>query len=230
MPLYLDILIKILGIGGAMLFLLEAGREIGKHAIATDPLGSHQGLGPAEAGVFGLMGLIIALTFSGAASRFDQRRMLIIDEANAIGTAYLRVDLLPEEAQPPIRRDFRDYLEARIELYHSLADKKKTADIESKTSSLQLNLEGICSCKQQVRKYQCFYLTSSCIEFHVRYLQHPYSHKAGTSTKSYLYCNDPPGVRLFYYCWIWHGNQEIKKLDPSHCIHISIADNSYCHS
>jgi hypothetical protein len=140
MSLYLDILIKILSIGGAMLVLLETGRRIGKRAIAGDPAGSHQGLGPAEAGVFGLMGLIIALTFSGAASRFDQRRMLIIDEANAIGTAYLRVDLLPEDAQPSVRNDFRDYLETRIDLYHNLADKKKVTSIEEKTASLQLKI------------------------------------------------------------------------------------------
>jgi hypothetical protein len=140
MTLYIDLSIKVLGIGGAMMLLLEAGRRIGRHAIETDPLGSHQGLGPAEAGVFGLMGLIIALTFSGAASRFDQRRLLIIDETNAIGTAYLRVDLLPEDAQPAIRSDFRDYLESRIELYHNLSDKKNVTDIEGKTASLQTKI------------------------------------------------------------------------------------------
>jgi hypothetical protein len=140
MSLYLDILIKILSIGGAMLLFLETGRRIGKRAVTGDPAGSHQGLGPAEAGVFGLMGLIIALTFSGAASRFDQRRMMIIDEANAIGTAYLRVDLLPEDAQPAIRSDFHDYLEARIDLYHNLSDKKKVSNIEEKTASLQLKI------------------------------------------------------------------------------------------
>jgi hypothetical protein len=107
MALFIDTLIKVLCIGGLMLFLLESGRRIGKKSMVRDPEGSHQGLGPVEAAVFGLMGLIIALTFSGAALRFDERRMLIIDEANAIGTAYLRVDLLSEDAQPDIRRDFR---------------------------------------------------------------------------------------------------------------------------
>jgi len=140
MSIYLDVLIKILSIGGAMLLLLETGRRIGKRAMSADPVGSHQGLGPAEAGVFGLMGLIIALTFSGASLRFDQRRMLIIDEANAIGTAYLRVDLLPEVAQPDIRRDFRDYLESRIELYNNLYDKKIATDIEGRSTSLQMKI------------------------------------------------------------------------------------------
>jgi hypothetical protein len=150
MSLYLDVLLKVLCIGGAMLFLLETGRRIGKQAILNDPAGSHECLGPAEAGVFGLMGLIIALTFSGASSRFDQRRMMIIDEANAIGTSYLRIDLLPEDAQSAVRKDFRDYLETRIELYHNIADKKKVSENEEKTASLQLKIwkESVAASRQ----------------------------------------------------------------------------------
>ena len=45
--------------------------------------------------MFALLGLLIAFTFSGALSRFDVRRVQAVDEANAIGTAYLRIDLLP---------------------------------------------------------------------------------------------------------------------------------------
>jgi hypothetical protein len=140
MTLFFDTLIKVLGIGGGMLILLELGRRIGRKSIVKDPEGSHQGLGPVEAAVFGLMGLIIALTFSGAALRFDQRRMLIIDEANAIGTAYLRVDLLPDDAQPAIRSDFREYLDAKIELYHNISNKDKVAELEGKTASLQTKI------------------------------------------------------------------------------------------
>jgi hypothetical protein len=123
-----------------MLLLLESGWRIGRKSMVSDPKGSHQGLGPVEAAVFGLMGLIIALTFSSAALRFDHRRMLIIDEANAIGTAYLRVDLLPDDAQPAVRRYFRDYLETRIELYHNISDKIKVADLGQKIASLQIKI------------------------------------------------------------------------------------------
>ena len=41
-----------------------------------------------------MMGLLLAFTFTGAASRFDQRRELIVQETNSIGTAWLRLDLL----------------------------------------------------------------------------------------------------------------------------------------
>ena len=56
-----------------------------------------------EGAVFGVMGLLLAFTFSGAASRFDGRRQLIVQETNAIGTAYLRVDLLAASRQPERR-------------------------------------------------------------------------------------------------------------------------------
>jgi hypothetical protein len=140
MSLLFDTLLKVLGIGGVMLLLLETGRRIGKHSMVVDPAGSHQGLGPVEAAVFGLMGLIIALSFSGAALRFDNRRTLIIDEANAIGTAYLRVDLLPDSVQPLVRRYFRDYLDTRIELYRNISNQNKSAELEEKTAALQMKI------------------------------------------------------------------------------------------
>src|SRR5215831_10356825 len=67
-----------------------------------------------ETSVFGLMGLLIAFIFAGAAVRFDSRRMLIAEEANAIETAYLRLDLLPLDSQPALRQDFRAYLQSRL--------------------------------------------------------------------------------------------------------------------
>ena len=51
------------------------------------------GAGIVEGAVFALLGLLLAFTFAGAASRFDDRRKLIVEESNAIGTAYLRLDL-----------------------------------------------------------------------------------------------------------------------------------------
>ena len=58
--------------------------------------------------------LLIAFTFSGAASRFDQRRHLIIEEANAIGTTYLRAGYLPDPASSEIRELLREYVPLRI--------------------------------------------------------------------------------------------------------------------
>ena len=78
--------------------------------------------GSLEAAVFALLGLLIAFTFSGALTRFDVRRGQVVDEANAIGTAYLRIDLLPPAAQPRLRETFRNYVDARIATYRKLPD------------------------------------------------------------------------------------------------------------
>ncbi len=105
-----------------MLILLEIGWRIGIRRWAKDPEGARAGVGTVEGAVFALLGLLIAFTFSGAASRFDARRQLIIEETNDIGTAYLRLDLLPAEAQAGLREKFREYVDARLEVYRKLPD------------------------------------------------------------------------------------------------------------
>ena len=69
-----------------MVLLLEVGRRIGARRLAKDPEGARVGLGALEAGVFGLLGLLIAFTFSGAASRFDARRQMVIQETNTVSS------------------------------------------------------------------------------------------------------------------------------------------------
>jgi hypothetical protein len=83
------------------------------------------------------MGLLLAFTFSGAASRFDARRQLIVEETNAIGTAYLRLDLLPADHQSRLRDDFRNYLDARLSVYRKLPDFQASKAEMSKATALQ---------------------------------------------------------------------------------------------
>src|SRR6187455_113096 len=105
-----------------MVAALEAGRRIGTRRLARDPDGAQAGLGVVEGAVFSLLGLLIAFTFSGAAGRFDNRRQLGIQEANDIGTAYLRINVLPSAAQPPLRQLFRQYVDSRLETARKLPD------------------------------------------------------------------------------------------------------------
>jgi hypothetical protein len=83
---------------------------------------AHEGTGAIEAAVFALLGLLLGFSLAGATSRLDSRRQLIIQEANAIGTAYLRLDTLAASDQPAMRRLFRDYLDARLRIYQKLPD------------------------------------------------------------------------------------------------------------
>jgi len=106
-----------------MLLVLETGRRIGKRYYSMEESEHHRGNRIlVESAIYGLLGLLIAFTVSGAANRFDARRTLTVQEANAIGTAYLRLDLLPAAAQPELRRKFRRYAEARLAVFRVLPD------------------------------------------------------------------------------------------------------------
>ncbi len=125
-----------------MLLAAEAGRRLGVVRLARDRDDFSSGSGLVEAAVFGLLGLLLAFTFSGAASRFEDRRHLIAEEANAIGTAFLRIDLLPAEAQPEMRQLFRRYLETRVETYRKYADAAAFEARRAEASKLQGEIWG----------------------------------------------------------------------------------------
>jgi len=118
-----------------MLVCMEIGRRLGKWRIARDPK-ALEGLAVVDGAVFGLYGLLIAFAFLGAPARFDARRSLIAEEANRIGTAYLRLDLLPPDAQPRMRELFRRYLDSRVEFTRS-ADIAADREIFARSSALQ---------------------------------------------------------------------------------------------
>lgn len=100
-----------------MLALLEAGRRLRRRRTIVD---SGAGAGAIDGAVFALLGLLLALMFNSAGQRFDARRHLVVQETNAIGTAFLRLDLLPADAQPPLRDRFRRYVDSRLEIYRVL--------------------------------------------------------------------------------------------------------------
>ena len=112
----------LIGVFAGMLLSLIIGQRLGRREkdVGTDS-GRIQ-LTAVEAAIFGLMGLMVAFTFSGAAQRYEMRRQLVVDEANAIGTSYLRIDLLPAVRQAALREKYRQYLEARLAVYRTDLD------------------------------------------------------------------------------------------------------------
>jgi hypothetical protein len=121
----------------SMLAFIEAGRRLGILRLARDPEGLAKGVGATEGAVFGLLGLLLAFTFSGAASRFEDRRHLITEEVNDIGTAFLRIDLVPEDARPELRDLFRRYLDARLATYANVTNQAVTEARLAETAMLQ---------------------------------------------------------------------------------------------
>jgi hypothetical protein len=100
-----------------MLLLLEAGFRLGNR---FEKARGGEATGIFDSAIFALLGLLLGFAFAGAVDRFNVRRDLIVHEANAIGTAYLRIDLLQPEDQPPIRQLFDDYLQARLDVYQAI--------------------------------------------------------------------------------------------------------------
>ena len=101
----------------SILLSILLGKMLGSRLLHGKPDGDVPGVGLIEGGVFALLGLLVALTFSSAVTRFDARRALLVEEANAIGTAELRIDLLPADVQPGMREAFARYKQSRIDAY-----------------------------------------------------------------------------------------------------------------
>lgn len=118
---YIGIICAVL-LAFAIFGLIEVGRRVGKQCFHAEGEDSTKGFTAIEGAMFALLGLILAFSISGALNRFDARRQLVITEANAVGTAWLRIDLLPEDARPPLRELFRRYLDSRIRTYQQAPD------------------------------------------------------------------------------------------------------------
>jgi hypothetical protein len=97
---------------------LECGFQVGRRNSNRE----RPGTSVVEGALLGLLGLILGFSFSGGLSRIESRRHLIVLEANDIGTAYRRIDLLPTQDQAPLRALFSRYLTARISAYENVDD------------------------------------------------------------------------------------------------------------
>jgi len=75
--------------------------------------------GPFVAATLSLLAFMLAMTFTTVDSRFNELKHVVLDEANAIGTVYLRADLLPEADGADVRQLLHDYAAVRIEAVES---------------------------------------------------------------------------------------------------------------
>lgn len=86
--------------------------------------------------VLTLLGLLIGFSFSMAINRYDQRKNYEEEEANAIGTEYVRADILPQAEAVKIRGLLLKYLDQRIEFYR-IEDRRQLAELAAQTTQLQ---------------------------------------------------------------------------------------------
>src|SRR5271170_6073331 len=125
-----------MGLFVSMWACLEVGYRVGTRETERHPT-AHDGIGAFEASIFALLGLLLGFSFSGATARLDERRQMIIKEADVIGTAYLRLDLLPAPEQPEMRQLFREYVDARLHAYAHIPDMKAFYEGVAQAGQLQ---------------------------------------------------------------------------------------------
>jgi hypothetical protein len=97
-----------------LLLTVESGYRIGMWRHARTPDERDLPVGGMVASILGLLALLLGFTFSMAASRFEARRQTVLEEANAIGTTYLRARLLPEQERVETEELLREYVDVRI--------------------------------------------------------------------------------------------------------------------
>ncbi|MCE9565581.1 MAG: DUF4239 domain-containing protein [Planctomycetes bacterium] len=126
----------------AMLGLMVVGERIAKR---TRPAQA----APIDGAILALLGLLLGFQFAGATTRLETRRQIVVKEANAIGTAYLRIDLLPADDQPQMRDLFRTYTTLRIRMVEAdRLEHAHAADAESRKLQSQIWSKAIAACRK----------------------------------------------------------------------------------
>jgi len=100
---------------------------------------AHEDFNVILAATLTLLGLIIGFSFSMATSRYDQRKNLEEAEANAIGTEYVRADLLPAADAVKVRALLKNYLDQRV-LFYTIRDEQQLRQVDIRTAQLQADL------------------------------------------------------------------------------------------
>lgn len=112
----------------AITFLsIELGSRLGKWTRGRWGLVDKIQTGPLVATSLSLLAFMLAIVFSVVDSRFNELKHIVLDEANAIGTAELRADLLPPAQQSAVKGLLRDYMDLRIESVQNRGDQPASA-------------------------------------------------------------------------------------------------------
>ena len=131
-------LVVALAIG--MYFLLELGSRLGVKHLQQGKGQLKETLSVIDAPIFALFGLLVAFTFNSALSRFEGRRNMIVEEANNIGTAYLRLSLLPPDDCRALQQLFREYTDSRIRTYQLIPDTQAVVAEYQRSQNLQKDI------------------------------------------------------------------------------------------
>ncbi len=127
-------------VAGILLGASEIGLRSGFRLHASHDEARRSQVGGVQGAVLGLLGLLLGFTFAMSVGRHDNRRVLVLQEANAIGTTWLRAGLLPGDHPQQVRDLLRRYVDVRLE-YRAVADNpEKLAQGMKASSEIQKSL------------------------------------------------------------------------------------------
>jgi hypothetical protein len=120
-----------------MLAASEAGFRVGRKAALSTTEHLKAQTSVVEGSLLGVLALLMGFTMSMAVSRFEVRKQLVLQEANAIGTAYLRTQLLPPPENTEMANLLRDYVDARVEFVNAGDNMERIRAARAKAQHLQ---------------------------------------------------------------------------------------------
>lgn len=135
MPLWLVVLTTLV----IVLFSVYVGYRVGKYMRARNRGGGELFSGSVVTASLGLLAFMLAFTFNIAANRFTERKQILLDEVNTIGTTYLRADFLPDPPRDEIKRLLMEYVDKRALLTdrHKWRDSAQLQELINKAESIQ---------------------------------------------------------------------------------------------
>lgn len=130
----------------ALLFVVqliaeEIGQWFGRHHRSRME-GHAEGVGVVVGGMLGLLAFVLALTLSFANNRFDERRSGSLEEANAIGTAWLRAEAIQDPRGAEIAKLLVDYTKLRIQFLQAGRDQALLDQLNQRTNTMQSKMWG----------------------------------------------------------------------------------------
>lgn len=131
-----EILVQ-LGFLSLVLTLSEFGFRLGRLRQTNISGETRSQISTIEAALLGILGLLLGFTIAMSVSRFEQRQQDVLEEANAIGTAYLRTQLLPGDPGNSIRQSLHDYTNVRVQFSMAGTDGRKIDALRGEGARLQ---------------------------------------------------------------------------------------------
>jgi hypothetical protein len=129
----------------------ELGFFVGRRERERSSQDGRSQVGIIEGALLGLLALLLGFTFSMAVERYNQRQQLVVREANAIGTVFLRSDILTAESRALAVARLREYADARLEFFHAGADEERLKESVRKAGRLQNDLWALVREESKVR-------------------------------------------------------------------------------